>query len=619
MKQYYFLLATLFLPSYYALLAPICLACDRGRLLPIHAVNDNNRYQQPQGSERSSRVDELVATGISTVYLAQFASLYTQLPGLFGSSGLLPISERLANDPLLSGSLWALPTLQAEIGMELFAGAGMVLAAAQLIFRHLRTGWAGFITYGLEWIFWHDLVIAGGRFMQYQMDTILLDVAPISLLAPFSPQAAMIGYRWLLARLYLGAGSVKLLSCDDSWRNLSAVHWHFQSQPLPNPIGTWAYDHVPLSISQALTWFILVGEMTAPYLIMAQSRRIRQLAFGLNVIVMAGIATFGNFGTLQAVLTIVGFALLYDEDTSDEGGSVEVNTRDLLSVGVDAIVLGLTAAGGFWAVQGMGAQCIDTLPIEPLAYGLIVLGAVTTILPLYSGSELGTVCVAMFLVASSVTTLGVDVPFSGFWDSLNVGAQRYGLFATMTGIDGRPVPVIEGATNTDGPWYPIPLLYQVNDPSRPLPVCFPHFPRVDWTLWFIPFGEGGLWISKFFQGITVSDPTILHLLDEASFHRTFPTEPPAIVRVVPRTYEWINEEWKVSPDRRFDASFVLAEYKRKDISETSPQSWPSTPFLGQLSASVRPEYFIWGCLGATGMARHIVEISMAGDWSSDED
>ena len=169
----------------------------------------------------------------------------------------------------------------------------------------------------VQWLLWHDLVAAGSRFTAYQMDALLLDVAPLAVLAASgaAPAAASLGLRWLLlpgrrtwqaphihiatplrasawaaqqlcppdrcaacvlcacsvcpmphtgcpysplvpprllARLYLGAGAVKLLSCDASWRDLSAVAWHLQSQPLPNPVGAAAHLALPPAALQAV-------------------------------------------------------------------------------------------------------------------------------------------------------------------------------------------------------------------------------------------------------------------------------------------------------------------------------------------------------------------------------
>jgi hypothetical protein len=628
--------------------------------------------------------NDWIATGLSAVFLAQFGSLYTQLPGLFGTAphGLLPIADRITS---LDDQLWimnSLPTSSPEWAMEMVCVTGFVVAAAQLVMGpRLQTKWPGLFTYGILWFCWHDLIVSGGRFLQYQMDTLLLDVAPIVLIGCWSDvankekkataaaAASTFGYRWLLARLYLGAGSVKLLSCDASWRDLSAVHWHFQSQPLPNGVGVWAYEHVPLLLSQALTWGVLVGEMAAPFLFLAPSKRIRQVAFVGNVLLMVGIGTFGNFGSLQALLIIVGFSLLAEdgiEYTADdavvqgtEGGNQRVFNNDnnknndktnsskeaILLTAVSTVSLALAAAGAFWAVQDIGASCIDTLPIEPLVYDFIALGTLVALLPLLmnalggnrnegGGDLLATSALSLFLVASSVTTLGVDIPFEEFWDQLNIGAQRYGLFATMTGVGGRPVAVIEAATSggdiSGASWNPIPFLYQVNDPSRSLPFCFPHFPRLDWTLWFIPTGESGLWIARLFQGITSEDPAILGLLDKTTFKKRFPIEPPAIVRVVAKVYEWEDSQWQVINGPRYnsDTGFpVIATYKRGGLyvknnhvkeDSSSSTAWPSTPLIRPLASSMRPEYFIWASLGTSAAARCVIQESIVTDWP-DED
>jgi hypothetical protein len=212
------------------------------------------------------------------------------------------------------------------------------------------------------------------------------------------------------------------------------------------------------------------------------------------------------------------------------------------------------------------------------------------------------------------------------FDNLNFGAQRYGLFATITGVNGRPVATVQAAAQIDGPWHDIPLLYQVNDPSTPLPLCVPHFPRLDWTLWFIPSGETGVWIARFFQGLSVGDPAILRLVDESRFHQIFPTgQPPAVVRVVPKKYEFNNDAakgiWRVSDDARYKESPVLAVYHRGDRpTRTEPRPWPSVPLLRPLvDTARRPEYFVWGCLGTAEMSRRVVNTMLETDWSDDGD
>jgi hypothetical protein len=192
-------------------------------------------------------------------------------------------------------------------------------------------------------------------------------------------------------------------------------------------------------------------------------------------------------------------------------------------------------------------------------------------------------------------------------NSLSLGAIPYGLFAVITGVCGRPVASIEGSYFIDGPWTYIPLLYQINDPSSSLPLCFPHFPRLDWTLWFVPLGETGGWIEHLLRGIVVGDPTIVDgLLDGPSFHTAFPEGAPEFVRIVPRLYElnpdgvgWLVTEDPASPMARgmFSREFLLSR------ADTASSFWPSLPVVRTLAEAGRPEYFVWGCLASAEVAR----------------
>ena len=55
--------------------------------------------------------------------------------------------------------------------------------------------------------------------------------------------------RWLLFRFMFLSGLVKLLSGDPTWANLSALFYHFQTQPLPTPLA-WYAHHLPRAYSK---------------------------------------------------------------------------------------------------------------------------------------------------------------------------------------------------------------------------------------------------------------------------------------------------------------------------------------------------------------------------------
>ena len=638
------LILTLVCASSDAFLAPVARqrrgpqSCSKAKVRnTVHLCTDEHSPDFSLGeNKRSIPPLELVSLGMSGIYLSHFGSLYTQLPGLFGATGLLPINDRIDN----LNDLWALHLVSSpQVGMEVFTALGILISAAQIMFRQLRHRVAGVVTFGMLWLLWHDLVITGGRFTAYQMDLLLLDAAPLSVLAAsgIASGAATFGYRWLLSRLYIGAGAVKLLSCDASWRDLSAVHWHFQSQPLPNPIGAAAYTHLPESVCQAITLGVLVVEMAAPFLFLAPSTSIRQVAFLFNFTLMIGIASFGNFGPLQALLIVIGFALLDDtvpkedsttslaetEEAQNSDHVISTTTKIQEEFASAIIVVSGCLAAVIWTIHNVGARCLDTWAVEPLVYGLVGVGSTIACLPILQSTskDVITSLISLAILFGSAPTmadgLGVFLfPGENVFECLNVGASPYGLFATMTGVNGRPVAMIEASNSMEGPWHYVPLLYQVNDPLSSLPLCFPHFPRLDWTLWFIPLGEQGLWIARFFNGITTNDPAVMNLIDKHVFQESFPVEPPSIVRVVPRSYvlDSSGRDWTVSNDLRYLETPVLATFTRGDLARLQVKGggdelpWPSTPILRPFADSGRPEYFIWSCLGSSEAIRRVIEL-----------
>lgn len=478
----------------------------------LHASSFSEMEQNLSKTDNSdSNPENWLSLGMSSIYLAHFASIYTQLPGLYGSTGLLPLTENHIVE--IENACWALQLVpDIQLGMEVFAALGILVSAAQIAIG-CRRGFGGVLTFGLQWVLWHDLVFAGGRFTSYQMDYLLLDAAPIAVLAAtkWVPSAVTFGYRWLLTRLYLGAGAVKLLSCDASWRDLSAVHWHFQSQPLPNVLGKFAYQHIlNHPVGEAMTLFVLMLELSAPFLFLAPSQEVRLVAFLLNTLLMVGICLFGNFGPLQALLIVIGIALLDPQYNKDEtrliapelevkeeraNEQTEVSTNSSypwIELVVTGTALALAAGGVFWVIHHiMDASCNTSFwGISSLVYDAIILAILSLLYNLIgvknSVTIVTNVVVGLALVLGSSVPLaqglGVPIPFSKYLDVLNVGALPYGLFAIMTGVNGvRPALAIEAAHSMEGPWVYVPLLYQVNDPNNAfLPLCFPHFPRLDW-------------------------------------------------------------------------------------------------------------------------------------------
>ena len=86
----------------------------------------------------------------------------------------------------------------------------------------------------------------GQAFFSFQWDALLLEagfaatlVTPFGLWPAFHKPTSRIGIcvlRFLVFRLMLESGMVKLLSGDPTWRGLTALNFHYETQPLPTPM-----------------------------------------------------------------------------------------------------------------------------------------------------------------------------------------------------------------------------------------------------------------------------------------------------------------------------------------------------------------------------------------------
>eukprot|EP00929_Paragymnodinium_shiwhaense_P062846 TRINITY_DN31399_c0_g1_i10.p1 TRINITY_DN31399_c0_g1~~TRINITY_DN31399_c0_g1_i10.p1 ORF type:complete len:615 (+),score=48.52 TRINITY_DN31399_c0_g1_i10:317-2161(+) len=583
--------------------------------------------------------------GVSLTYLVHIASIYTQLPGLIGQTGLEPIVSR----PDAVENCWFLQLFPSpEMGAEVLAVAGMVVSLAQLVApaEVLMTGFPGVATYTFLWFVWHDLVVAGGRFTSYQMDTILLDAAPIVVIASsgLASGAATFGFRWLLTRLYIGAGAVKLLSCDASWRNLSALHWHFQSQPLPNPIATATYLNLPQPVYEASTLASLVVEMGSPFLFLAPSCEVRLVGFIVQAALQTGILLSGNYGPFNAFTLLLGVCLFSNDDLPPLPGSSRgasstsaISYLDMAAwapATASVAAVGLCAVAIFWTLHNTYGSCVETLDPDTLVYSALLFAPATLLSVAASGADV--LWGAVLLLGSAApfaSGLGVSLPLpDGLLGLFNVGAHSYGLFAVMTGVGGRPTMLVEAATDPAGPWSIIPFRYQVMEPSKLPPLCFPHFPRMDWTHWFTPFGQsdGDLrgWLGKLLRGFVSRDESVLDLLDRGSFERLFPAgqAAPEFVRVSPMTYKAQLPDasgawWSLSPAdipnetawNSLPPRSLLAEpliLSREDLLGIAPAAgsgaWPSTPVLRAV-ANGGGESFIYAWLVCAAALRSLGE------------
>ncbi|MDQ2824566.1 MAG: lipase maturation factor family protein, partial [Verrucomicrobiota bacterium] len=259
---------------------------------------------------------------LGVIYLIAFVSLWVQIDGLIGANGILPINQFLsaAHEQIGRHAFSMLPTLcwfsASDAFLHFLCGGGVVLSLL-LIF-----GIAPFISLIGLFVFYLSLTIAGQTFLSFQWDILLLEVGFLSIfLAPWRiwarrgseapvSRAAMFLLKLLLFKLMVMSGVVKLTSGDDCWWNLTALDYHYWSQPLPTVFAWWADQH-PEWFKKFSVAFCLVVEIIVPFFMWAP-RRLRLLAAGLIILLQIAIAVTGNYCFFN-LLAITLCLLLIDD------------------------------------------------------------------------------------------------------------------------------------------------------------------------------------------------------------------------------------------------------------------------------------------------------------------
>ena len=387
----------------------------------------------------------LFLRALGLIYLIAFASFGSQVTGLIGARGILPAGEYLQWTAQQNGlrAYWLVPTVfwlnASDAALQLVCIVGAILSAILLIgFAHRLLLLALFVLY-------LSLVSAGQDFMAFQWDNLLLEAGFLAIFIDATSNVVVWLFRWLLFRLMFLSGALKLLSGDPTWRQLTALNFHFETQPLPTVIG-WYVHQLPQWFHQLSTVMVFAVELVVPFLIFA-SRPLRIFAAVCFVFLQTLIFLTGNYTFFN--LLAVALCLFLLDDTVLR----RVVPRRLFAR----------------AAEGFARQ--DTSLWRQRAVTMV---ACTVIL--LSGFQL----VALF-TGRAPEPIGVVL---GWLAPLHV-VNTYGLFAVMT--TERPEIIVEGS-NDGQTWVEYEFRYKPGDVRQPPAWAAPHQPRLDWQLWFAALG-----------------------------------------------------------------------------------------------------------------------------------
>lgn len=445
---------------------------------------------------------------LALVYLAAFGSLTWQLPGLIGEQGILPAADFFAalnarygpeKYALLPSLLWLDASTSTLVAFGL---AGCLLSLLLLFDRATR------LALPLLYLLYLSLFHGGQVFLSYQWDILLLECGFLALFLPGFPRLGVWLYRWLLFRFMLQSGLVKLLSGDPTWRDLSALSYHFESQPLPSPLA-WYAHHLPDWLLQAGVLFTFLVELVIPLLIL-MPRRPRQLAALLIASFQLAIILTGSYNYFN-LLTLALCLLLLDDQCLQRWHPGRLRRRGGSAPGQPG-----------WSRLLAGIACLSYLGVS-----VLLLGA--------TGNRIQLGEVPRALV---------------YWSSPWHVANGYGLFAVMT-TERRQIQ-FEGSRDGQR-WQPYQLPYQPGEPERAPRWATPRQPRLDWQLWFAAMQppSRNRWLGAVVAGLLTDSEPVLDLFAD----NPFPDQPPRYVRASLYRYHFTT-----AAERRQTGAWWQREY-----------------------------------------------------------
>ena len=406
---------------------------------------------------------------LGLIFLAAFVSLSVQIEGLVGQAGILPLTNYLEHLRMEFGgsAYWRQPTLfwldASDTSLHLACVAGALLSL--MVTLGLGTYWnlAGCYTLYLS------LVTAGQVFTAFQWDMLLLESSFLA--------------------LFLASG-------DPTWRGLTALNYHFETQPLPSPLA-WSAHHLPPGLLAVATACVLIIELVVPFLVWLP-RPGRLLAAWSFILLQTSIILTGNYGFFNLLTLALCLFLFEDRDL-----------RRLPFLG---------------KAQQMPAEVRSPSPLGQSSAALMAAIVLITLSALSgpgrsSGYEPG----PLYRFARTVSDFGL--------------VNGYGPFAVMT-TERREIGV-EGSRDGVN-WSPYAFRYKPDDSDKPLSWNIPHQPRLDWQFWFAALGDPSSqpWLTALMQRLREGSSPVLGLLQ----HNPFPDAPPLYIRLVIDRYHFTSPE-----------------------------------------------------------------------------
>ncbi|HEY1535280.1 MAG TPA: lipase maturation factor family protein [Polyangiaceae bacterium] len=435
--------------------------------------------------------------GLAVIYFVAFLNVVFQFRPLLGERGLLPVPAYLKRVTFAEApSIFHLH--YSDRFAKVVAWAGLALSASAL------TGvsdngplWLSLAVWLLLYLLYLSIVNVGQTFYAFGWESMLLEAGFFAVFLGPSRMAPsvvpVLALRWMLFRVELGAGLIKLRG-DSCWRDLTCLYYHYETQPLPNPLSAY-FHHLPKAVQRASVAFSHFVQLLVPFGLWGP-KWAAAVAGCLLILHQLLLIVSGNYAWLNWLTVVLGFSALNDR------------------------VLGLVLP-------------VATSPVapRPLAFDWLLYGLA-----------------AATLLLSIKPTLNLFSKHQAMNETYNplhlVGS--YGAFGSVT--RQRHEVVLEGALDEAlseaTHWRAYEFKGKPGDPKRWPRQWAPYHLRLDWLMWFLPLravvtrtgvSSRGypMWLMRLVRRLLKADRATLAMLRQSPFGE----QPPSYIRASFYAYE----------------------------------------------------------------------------------
>lgn len=434
----------------------------------------------------------LLPRALGIIYFFVFFPFLFQIKGLIGENGILPIETYLTYLKQVMGRkrFYLTPNIFWRYHSDrvlLFTMALGAFLSLLLVFNIYPQ-----IILPLLYVLHLSLVIVGQDFLSFGWELFLLELTVNATLLSWTSPAnpfVWISYNLTLFRFYFQGGLSKIFSHDRTWRDLTALAYHYQTQPIPNT-QAWYVHKFPIWFHKMSTAVMFFIEIAVP-LAMFGNQEMRLWVFIFYTFLQVGIWVTGNFSYLNHLSVAASVILLGDNYLAPIFGPQPIQEPSNLVVNLFVSLCGIALI--FLQLANLWNY------FRPIEIFYKILHAVQP----------------FFIV------------------------NRYGIFAVMT--TKRYEIVIEGSTDGQH-WHEYLFKHKPSELDRRPRRISPYQPRLDWQAWFLPFSsyQSNFWFQRFLLQLLKNSPPVIKLLRK----NPFPDTPPKYIRALSYEYVFSSSEDK---------------------------------------------------------------------------